>query len=222
DEYMAEFFQLVAVHLYMLAAMDVSCMSKSSSSNTTTTCLYCCSPLRWLRLADIVLILATMGDTALAYLNLWKEQVVDNGPLTQEYLLYAGMATAGCWGLSALVYVLVAMAELCCCNRRSKRSSNDYDDEVVSAKDDPEASVYSEKQHHEVYEDGGDSDDDDEESQESDRPLNKYLPQSLKQEHTEDTADDDASVTSFSSWWTAGPKSKDGIARSSLDKIFGR
>ena len=53
---------------------------------------------------------------------------------------------------------------------------------------------------------------------------NKYLVPEIKQEHTEDTANDDASVSSFSSWWTAGPgpANKADITRSSLDKIFGR
>ena len=64
----------------------------------------------------------------------------------------------------------------------------------------------------------------DEESQDSDDDNRKYLPQkaTLTRGPTDDTANDDASVTSFSSWWTAGPANKDGIAKSSLDNIFGR
>ena len=76
-----------------------------------------------------------------------------------------------------------------------------------------------------VYEDNAD-DEDDEESQDQRNHYapNKYLVPEIKQEHTEDTANDDASVSSFSSWWTAGPgpANKADIARSSLDKIFGR
>jgi hypothetical protein len=210
DESSSLLFHSVSVHLYMMAALVTLCKIKGTCNDNYH--LFCCTSLRWLRLADVLLILATMGDVTLSYLYLWKQQVVDDGPLTQEQLLYAGMATAGCWGLCALLYFAVSFVEVCCC-RGSKR------DEIHRNDDEEEEDLESGPH---VYEDNDDDEDDDESQDRNQYAPSKYTIPQIKQEPTEDTANDDASVSSFSSWWTAGPATKEGIARSSLDKIFGR
>ena len=216
DPYLSEVFHSVSVHLYLFAALILWCTAKGRVPNDKVH-LLCCTNLRWLRLADTILVLGTMGDVALSYLMLWKEQVVDdtNGPITQEHLLYAGMATAGCWGVCALVHFAVSFGEACCCRSGAKHDEEEknHDDE----EEDLNSAAY-------VYEDKDEEDeiDVDESQRRKHYAPNKYLGPEIKQEQTEDTANDDASVSSFASWWTAGPATKDGITRSSLDKIFGR
>jgi hypothetical protein len=207
DSYLSEIFLSVSVHLFAFAALATFCVAKPPSLQGVKCCLpfycCCCTPVRWLRLADFILILGTLGDVVLSYLNLWKDDLIGNTTVGVTHLLYGNMATAGCWGLCALVYVMVSFGEVCCFSRGHKQDA--VDDDQESAKH--------------IKDDQGD---DDEESQESNNQ--NYLPQKapLTRGPTDDTANDDASVTSFSSWWTAGPATSEGIARSSLDDIFGR
>lgn len=211
DQYLSGIFASVRVHLFALAAFYSCCVPKPSTLRKAQCCLprccCCCNPGRWLRLADCILIFGTLGDTVLSYLYLWRNEL-ENSAITPIHLLYGGMAAAGCWGLCAMMYIFISLGQVCGCCGSQQRKNQEED------ADDQESKAY--------YIGGGNDDDD--ESQESNGPS--YLPQDqklkLQRGPTDDTANDDASVTSFSSWWTAGPATKDGIAPSSLDNIFGR
>jgi hypothetical protein len=206
DQFLSEIFHSVSVHLFAIAALTMICMPKPTTLQGVKCCLpccCCCTPVRWLRLADCFLILGTLGDVILSYFGFWKEDIEENTDIQPFHLLYGAMATAGCWGLCAVIYVIISIAEIWCLG------SQPCHDEQNDNKDLPQN-------------EDKDEDVNDEESQGS--KHQKYLPEraSLTRGPTDDTANDDGSITSFSSWWTAGPATKEDIAKSSLDNIFGR
>ncbi|KAG7365886.1 hypothetical protein IV203_028556 [Nitzschia inconspicua] len=216
----SDILNIVRTHLFALSALFTCCIAKPESIQKMQcgifSCCYC-TPVRWLRVADAILILATLADVVLVYMNLWKDDGwMQNTSILPIHLLYAAMASAGGWGLAALIYSTMSVTERCCYSPKQhfENNVNNNNNKTKNAAD----TRKNQQQKQQQQKDDEEDDDDDEESQESKR--NTYLPEkTLTRGPTDDTANDDASV---SSWWTAGPQSNDGIARSSLDNIFGR
>ncbi|KAG7351787.1 hypothetical protein IV203_007835 [Nitzschia inconspicua] len=216
----SEILNIVRTHLFAISALFTCCITKPESLQNMQCGIFsccCCTPVRWLRLADAILSLSTLADVVLVYMNLWKDDDwMQNTSILPIHLLYAAMASAGGWALAALIYSTMSVTERFCYSPKQHFENNKTNNNKTKNKSDTAKNQQQQQQKHDE-----EDDDDDEESQESRR--NTYLPEkTLTRGPTDDTANDDASVSSFSSWWTAGPQSNEGIARSSLDNIFGR
>jgi hypothetical protein len=181
-----------------------------------------------LYLANIVLVAGILMDTLLSYFDFFYTDKVET-VISQTDILIIGMAAAGCWWLSAALNLIQTaydegMFSCCCrpcfcfCRRRRRSTTTKTTNDMVEKDVEDQGPVRRDQDN-----DDDDDDDDDDSSQDDDnsRPRASYLPYKtpLRQDLTEDTANDEASVTSF---WSEGPTSKEAITRSSLDNIFGR
>jgi FtsH-binding integral membrane protein len=213
----------VAVHLFLLSAFIMSVILCKSSRGC------CARNMMVLYLANIVLVAGILMDTLLSYFDFFYTDKVET-VISQTDILIIGMAAAGCWWLSsALNLIQTAYDEgifsccrrccFCFCRRRRRSTTSaTKDDDKVQQDIEDQGPVRRDQDN-----DDDNDDDDDDSSQDDDnsRPRASYLPYktALRQDPTEDTANDEASVTSF---WSEGPTNKEAITRSSLDNIFGR
>jgi hypothetical protein len=229
DTYLSQIFAMVSVHVFALQALLMVCFAnRPNPMHKATTPMgrgrICTIPMLWLRIADFLFLLGTLADVVLSYFVLWKEQVVDEGPMNNVDLLYLAMAAAACWWICATIYLWGNVWAMSCGRRRRSRSLPDnVDNDLADTKSDQSKDVEQIDQDFEQNDDEEDDEEDEQESRYSYIHKNKYIVQkhaSLKQRYTEETTDDEEG--SVMSIWTEGPKTAEAIARSSLDSIFGR
>jgi hypothetical protein len=243
DDGLSRILYAVAAHLFCLSALSMSfILCKSSSSSSSRRCG--CPPRNTVLLyvANALLVAGTLVDVVLSYFGFWMDSV--SNFLTEYDMLIVAMAGAGCWWTSSVLNLTqTTLEEGCCCSGRGgvlgccrlepgrheptgNAKDGDGEDRAEDWHGQPPNDIDNDVDI--VYHD--DDDDDDDSSSYDHRNARRrdgggssYLPYKtpfLKPDPTEDTAnDEEASITSF---WSEGPATKDGIAPSSLDSIFGR